>query len=116
MENIMARKGQSLDEVFDSLGFDRTSEISRSTTEDFDQFEDFKEAMIAVRNAQKLTQKQVATHMKTTQSAVSEIELMTSNPTVSTLQRYVRALGYRLVVTAEKVNPEQESVSVAKPS
>ena len=49
--------------------------------------------LLAARAGARLTQAQVATRMGTTQSAVSQIEAGGSDPRVSTLQRYARAVG-----------------------
>jgi transcriptional regulator with XRE-family HTH domain len=45
-----------------------------------------------------MSQKQVAQAMQTTQSAVSELEGGATDPRLSTLQRYARAVGAELTV------------------
>ncbi|OWA25181.1 helix-turn-helix domain-containing protein [Streptomyces sp. CS057] len=54
--------------------------------------------MIARRKARKISQATVAERMETTQSAVSELESGGTDPRLSTLQRYARAIGCRLDV------------------
>ncbi len=49
----------------------------------------------AIRKRHKLSQKQVALAMGTTQSAVSDLESGRNEPQLRTLQRYARALGLR---------------------
>jgi DNA-binding XRE family transcriptional regulator len=56
--------------------------------------------LVAQRKACGLTQKDVATAMETTQSAVSDFERGSTDPHLSTLQRYARAVGARVVVRA----------------
>lgn len=51
------------------------------------------------RHSYDLTQQAVAERMGTTQSAVSELEGGGSDPRLSTLQRYARAVGSQLAVT-----------------
>jgi transcriptional regulator with XRE-family HTH domain len=54
--------------------------------------------LVERRQANKLSQTAVAELMATTQSAVSEIEGGVTDPRISTLQRYARAVGCRLAV------------------
>jgi transcriptional regulator with XRE-family HTH domain len=53
-------------------------------------------ALIDIRNAMSLSQKKVARAMGTTQSAVSELEGGATDPRISTVQRYARAVGATL--------------------
>ncbi|MHB8457368.1 MAG: helix-turn-helix domain-containing protein, partial [Acidimicrobiales bacterium] len=53
----------------------------------------------ARREAVGLTQREVARAMGTTQSAVSALEHAESDPRLSTLQRYVRAVAAQLVLS-----------------
>jgi transcriptional regulator with XRE-family HTH domain len=57
--------------------------------------------LIKVRKDLKLTQKQVAERMGTTQSAISELEGGASDPQFSTLQRYARAVTAKLVLSLD---------------
>jgi transcriptional regulator with XRE-family HTH domain len=54
--------------------------------------------LIKTRNSAGFTQAQVAQVMETTQSAVSELEGGATDPRLSTLQRYARAVGAHLQV------------------
>ena len=49
--------------------------------------------LVAQRKTSGLTQKDIATAMETTQSAVSDFERGSTDPHLSTLQRYARAVG-----------------------
>ncbi len=55
-------------------------------------------ALIDARSRTGLTQGDVATRMRTSQSAVSDLEAGDIDSRLSTYQRYARAVGYRLVV------------------
>jgi len=57
--------------------------------------------LVKIRQAFHLTQTQVAQRMQTTQSFVSELENGATDPHLSTLQRYARAVTARLLVTIE---------------
>ncbi|MFI9391955.1 helix-turn-helix domain-containing protein [Streptomyces bauhiniae] len=54
--------------------------------------------MVGRRKARKISQAAVAERMETTQSAVSELESGGTDPRLSTMQRYARAIGCRLDV------------------
>lgn len=56
----------------------------------------------------RLTQAQVAERMRISQATVSAFEARRAVPRLSTLQRYARAIGVRLVVSLERVSPEEE--------
>jgi DNA-binding XRE family transcriptional regulator len=51
------------------------------------------EALLSRRTALGLSQREVASRMGTTQSAVSELERAEADPRLSTLQRYARSVG-----------------------
>jgi len=57
--------------------------------------------LVAQRKAMRMTQAQVAERMDTTQSFVSEFENGGTDPHLSTLQRYGRAVAARLSVRIE---------------
>jgi transcriptional regulator with XRE-family HTH domain len=57
--------------------------------------------LVAQRKAMKMTQREVAERMSTTQSFVSEFENGRTDPHLSTLQRYGRAVAARLSVRIE---------------
>lgn len=54
--------------------------------------------LIAARTKAKLTQKQLAQRMKTSQSAIARLESGESNPSISLLKRYAAATGTHLKV------------------
>jgi transcriptional regulator with XRE-family HTH domain len=64
----------------------------------------FLDEVLKARAESGLTQAQVAKRIGTTQSAVARLESGTSkhSPSVATLQRYARALGYRVEVRLVK--------------
>lgn len=55
-------------------------------------------AIIEKRLTKKMTQKELAKRVKTTQAVISRIEGMSGNPTVSLLSRIARALGTEVKV------------------
>jgi transcriptional regulator with XRE-family HTH domain len=59
------------------------------------------EGLVKQRKASGLSQKRVAKHMETTQSFISELENGRTDPHLSTLQRYARAVAARLSVKIE---------------
>jgi transcriptional regulator with XRE-family HTH domain len=63
-------------------------------------------AAVARRHAMGRTQASVADEMRTTQSAVSQMELGQTTPSVCTLRRYLRALGLDLAIVALPGTPE----------
>jgi len=54
--------------------------------------------LIAARTRAKLTQKQLAQRMRTSQSAIARLESGESNPSISLLKRYAEATGTHLKV------------------
>lgn len=56
------------------------------------------DSLVNVRKRKKLTQQQVADRLGISQPSVAEFEGEASDPKLSTLQRYARAVGMRLVV------------------
>ena len=59
---------------------------------------DLIEAIIKKRGQKKLTQKELATEIGVTQSALARFESGRGNPTLSFLQKVTAGLGLRLVV------------------
>lgn len=57
--------------------------------------------LLAARRGQSLTQTAVATRMGIQQPTVSQFEAADSDPRISTLQRYARAVGMQVVITLE---------------
>jgi transcriptional regulator with XRE-family HTH domain len=62
--------------------------------------------VLKARVAAGLTQAEVAERVGTTQSAIARLESATSkhSPSIATLQRYARALGYRVEIRLVKEN------------
>lgn len=61
--------------------------------DDFAEYLRYTDCLVAHRKKLDITQREVADRMGTVQSAVSELERSDSDPRVSTLMRYARALG-----------------------
>ncbi|WP_422388994.1 helix-turn-helix domain-containing protein [Janibacter alittae] len=77
----------------------------REAADDAAEYFQLVQAMRGLRQHRHLKQSSVAEEMSTTQSAVSELESLRTDPQISTLMRYVRAVGGRLHLraTAEDV-------------
>lgn len=60
--------------------------------------------LCAARKSQRLTQRDVADRMGTTQSAVSSIEKGTVTPRIRTLARYAAAVGYQMDLTFRRLD------------
>jgi transcriptional regulator with XRE-family HTH domain len=58
--------------------------------------------LIGARSRAKLTQEQVARRMGTSQSAVARMESGRSLPSTSSLKKYAKAVGHRVVITLKK--------------
>ncbi|WP_413456095.1 helix-turn-helix domain-containing protein [Glutamicibacter sp. FR1] len=71
--------------------------------EDAELREDLIDALIALRKKAKLRQSDIAKHMECTQSTISDFENESTDPHLSTLQRYARATGHKLHVSVEDV-------------
>ena len=67
----------------------------------------FLDEVLKARAASGLTQAEVASRVGTTQSAIARLESGAAkhSPSIATLQRYARALGYRLEVRFVKERP-----------
>jgi transcriptional regulator with XRE-family HTH domain len=61
--------------------------------------------LASLRAAQGITQAQAAQRMQTTQSHISDLENGGTDPALSTLQRYARALGAHLDITLTPAPP-----------
>jgi predicted transcriptional regulator len=75
----------------------------------YDELEDefaFLDEVLKARVAAGLTQAEVAARVGTTQSAIARLESAASkhSPSIATLQRYARALGYRVEIRLVKEN------------
>lgn len=83
-----------LDESLRDPGF-------RAAYEDAEARSRLMDDLVQVRRCSHLTQTEVAKRMQTTQSFVSEFENRATDPHLSTLQRYARAVTARLHVKIE---------------
>ncbi|UUX60195.1 helix-turn-helix domain-containing protein [Glutamicibacter halophytocola] len=72
--------------------------------EDAELREDLIDTLIALRKKAKLRQTDIAEHMECTQSTVSDFENESTDPYLSTLQRYARATGHKLHISVEDVH------------
>lgn len=86
--------------AFDLLGVDPRDPAADAGIEDFEELAQFVAELVRLRLQHNLTQKAVADAMGTTQSVVSKLETVGGNPTVRSLQRYARAIGYCLELGA----------------
>ncbi|MET7505866.1 helix-turn-helix transcriptional regulator [Streptomyces albidoflavus] len=62
------------------------------------------ETLVRHRKACRITQKQVARAMETSQSAVSDFERLGGDPRLSTIMRYARAVGMAVATKAHVVD------------
>jgi len=83
-----------LEESFRDPGF-------RAAYEDAKERSRLLRCLLELRNSLRLTQAEVARRMGTTQSSVSEFERGGTDPLLSTLQRYARAVTARVRVKME---------------
>lgn len=80
---------------------------------------DLLKELVRTRSSAGMSQKEVASLMETTQSAVSEFESGRTDPHLSTIQRYARAVGARVTVSLEnrtdwkRISPALSSGSVS---
>ncbi len=80
----------------------------------YDELEDefsFLDEVLKARVAAGLTQAEVAARVGTTQSAIARLESATPkhSPSIATLQRYARALGYRVEVRLVKESRRRQA-------
>ena len=103
----------NLDELFESIGHDSNHPEAIAAGEDFTNFEDFIRLLVNRRRAKGLTQKDVARLMKTHQSVISDFELMGGNPRIDTIQRYARAVGYRVLLELAPTTPVAQKLETS---
>jgi transcriptional regulator with XRE-family HTH domain len=84
------------DDLYELVGLDPDDHEAREAVADARAVSDLISTLVGVRRECRLTQSVVAERMGTTQSAVSELERVASDPHISTLQRYGRAVGARI--------------------
>ncbi|ASY33550.1 MULTISPECIES: helix-turn-helix domain-containing protein [unclassified Streptomyces] len=78
------------------LGLDPGDADTRAAAADTEALMTLVETLVKHRKKCGITQKQVARHMETTQSAVSDFERLGGDPRLSTVMRYARAVGLKL--------------------
>ena len=72
----------------------------RDAATDVEEYLRFLRVLASTRTGSKLRQKDAAVAMGTTQSAVSDLEAGRTDPQISTLMRYARAVGCRIRMVA----------------
>jgi transcriptional regulator with XRE-family HTH domain len=86
-------------------------ETVKDAAEDAEEYFRLMRTLVAARRGTTCRQKDVAREMGTTQSAVSELESVRTDPQVSTLMRYARAVGCRVRLVASV----QAAVAISGP-
>lgn len=89
------------------LGFDLEAEnpALAEAISDITEIHALLDDLVVLRRAMGKTQKSVAAQMGVSQSTVAGFESEMSNPTLSTLQRYARAIGVRVRFKVEGPHP-----------
>lgn len=87
--------------LFEITGTDPNDPRVIAAGEDFDDFANLITTLVRTRKVHGLRQSDVAALMDTRQSVVSDLERIGGNPTIRTLQRYARAVGCRVRLTAK---------------
>lgn len=90
--------------ILEALDIDANNPEVIAEQQDFTAYADLIAQLVARRKELGLSQTAVAAAMGTRQSAVSEIESSSANPTIQRLQRYARAVGARLELHSVDVN------------
>lgn len=72
---------------------------------------DVSDCLRDVRKREKISQRDVAKAMGTTQSAISDFERGETDPQLSTIQRYARAVGAKIRVVVDSPNSAASIVS-----
>jgi transcriptional regulator with XRE-family HTH domain len=103
----------NLDELFESIGHDSNHPDAIAAGADFTNFEDFIRLLCDKRRTAGLTQTDVAKLMGTHQSVISDFELMGGNPKIQTIQRYARAVGYRVLLELAPTTPVAQNIQAS---
>lgn len=61
-------------------------------------WQDLMDSLVAAREKQGISQKEMGERLGISQSAVAQFELSSANPTVTTIIRYANQLGVKLVL------------------
>ncbi|MFJ7591425.1 helix-turn-helix domain-containing protein [Streptomyces sp. NPDC097617] len=97
------------------LGLDLDDAQMGAAASDTDAVMMLVETLVRHRKACRITQKQVAQAMETTQSAVSDFERLGGDPRLSTIMRYARAVGMAIATKAHVVEEPPLSTSSWEP-
>jgi len=96
---VVSERWDADDDDFDTYLEHRLADPEfRAAYEDAKARSDLLRRFVARRKVRSISQAAVAAQMGTTQSAVSDLEAGSTDPRLSTLQRYARAIGCRLDV------------------
>lgn len=87
-------------ELYELLGLDPADPKLQDAEQDANDYAHLIEQLVAARKRNGLKQKDIRIAMGTTQSAVSDVERIGSDPRISTVQRYARAVGAHLRLMA----------------
>ncbi|MBB6171543.1 transcriptional regulator with XRE-family HTH domain [Nocardiopsis mwathae] len=82
--------------LYEHIGVDPDDPRQKQADEDAREYANLIDALVSLRKQGGLSQSDVAQRMGTTQSVVSDLERIGGNPRISTIQRYARAVGWRL--------------------
>ena len=93
--------------MFPDVGWDAPE--MAGVAEDIDSLIDFMTLLREKRRTEGVTQVQIAEKLDTTQSSISEFERIGGDPRIQSLQRYARAIGYRVRLELEKVPAAAEA-------
>lgn len=96
---VMAIQPDGVDGLIELLADEGRDPEFRAAYEDAEARMAFLRSLIAMRKAKGISQAVVAEAMGTTQSHVSDLEAGGTDPRLSTLQRYARAVGCRMTVS-----------------
>ena len=97
----MAEDKTGLRRMFPDTGWETPA--LEAVGEDIDSLIDFMTLLREKRRSEGITQIQIAEKLDTTQSSISEFERIGGDPRIQSLQRYARAIGYRVRLELEKV-------------
>jgi ribosome-binding protein aMBF1 (putative translation factor) len=100
----MNNDSTGLRRMFPEAGWETPEMLA--VAEDTDSLIDFVMLLRSTRKSEGVTQVEIAQRLNTTQSSISEFERIGGDPRIQSLQRYARAMGYRVRLELEKVPTE----------
>jgi DNA-binding XRE family transcriptional regulator len=120
MHEVGLHRGDDLDDGHDDLDALLDEEMRdpafRAAYEDAAARSALLRALVEQRGEHGVSQGEVAARMGTTQSAVSDLERGATDPRLSTLQRYARAIGCALHLVLKAERPRGRSAWVHTPA